>query len=183
MQRTVKKLQALDQRIQSIQDQSSAERDQYIDEAEKASRDLDRQIEAIINRHELEDPDFAEAHGLSLSHFRMDAGPQAGDWMLLASNWGPGSRSITETDSTKLTSLHQRSLKEFCGGNLPPVVAFKRRKTVLEVSFSACQPSRDIMTSITTLCTSADYLRLLGRCKERLSKRLVTQECWSRISR
>ena len=129
---TVDRLQLIEDQIKQLTLDHSTERDQLIDEAKQLLRDLDHQFEAAVERHRIEDPDYAADHGLSLTHFTVDSGERKGDWMLLASNWGLQSKSLTESDPDRLTSLHRSWLQDFCGGQLPPVVAFKRRKTMLE---------------------------------------------------
>lgn len=52
--------------------------------------------------------------------------------MLVSGSTGKHSTSITETDRNKLNPTTQTWLEEFCQGYGPPVVAFKRHKTLLE---------------------------------------------------
>ncbi|KXT06257.1 hypothetical protein AC578_9114 [Pseudocercospora eumusae] len=131
IKRTCKHLRDLEEQIK-ISTQGSQEQDILIDRATDLLRDLDRQFESITDLHQLEDPEYAANRGLSLTHFTLDSGDRRGNWMLLSSDWGSDSRSITESDPSRLTLAKKEWLKDFNDGMMPPIVAFKRRKTVLE---------------------------------------------------
>ena len=143
LRRASQKLQELDQCLRQTPD-GSPERTEFVEEATRLLQDLDRQVASILDRHELEDPEYAEAHGLSVTHFNMDDGPNRGDWMLLASNWGPQSKSITESGVDKLSAMQKKWLRQFSHlDQLPPIVAFKRRKTTVERQWHAIRTFED----------------------------------------
>ncbi|KXT11868.1 hypothetical protein AC579_4177 [Pseudocercospora musae] len=131
IKRTCKHLRYYEEQIE-ISRQGSQERDILIDQATDLLRDLDRQFDSITDLHQLEDPEYAANRGLSLTHFMLDSGDKKGNWMLLSSDWGSDSRSIIESDPSRLTLAKKEWLKNFNDGMMPPIVAFKRRKTVLE---------------------------------------------------
>lgn len=86
----------------------------------------------LCSINQLEDPGYAKQRGLSLTQFSLKDGDKKGDWMLVSGSTGKHSTSITETDKSKLTPTTQEWLEEFCAGCGPPVIAFKRHKTLLE---------------------------------------------------
>lgn len=132
IQHTAAKLQHKERQIRAIPDHSSQHRLNLIDEALLLLKDLDRQFQADVARHQLEDPTYADDHGVQVSHFEIPDGERRGDWTMLASNWGIKSRSITESNPKQLSELHQNWISDFAGGRLPQIVAFKRPKTILE---------------------------------------------------
>jgi hypothetical protein len=88
-----------------------------------------------MRRVQIDDPEYAASHGLSLTHFTIGpSSPNAGNWMMLANNWGLGSPSITENNVQLLSELHKKWLDEFAGDgpNLEKVY-FKRAKTQTEM--------------------------------------------------
>lgn len=118
LKRTREQLHGLELQIKDIPEEIG--RNKLIEQATALLRDLDRQFDAIVDRHQLEDPEYAAQRGLSLTHFTL---ADKGDWMLLSSNWGADSRSITETNVSRLSSVKRKWLEDFAGGFMPTTVS------------------------------------------------------------
>ena len=135
MERTCERIRILDGQLQHVT--YGPERDALLDQATELLKSLERQFNAIVDQHQLEDPEFAAQRGISLTHFNVETGRNTGSWKLLTSNRSAASKSITEADPNKLTSFRKEHLKEFCDGNMPRVIAFQRPKTLLERQYRA----------------------------------------------
>lgn len=132
---TCERIRRLDTQLEQVT--HGPERDALLDQAAVLLQELEKQFRAIVDQHQLEDPDFAAQRGISLTHFNVEMGKNRGPWKLLTSNRSAASKSITESDPDKLTSLRKEYLKEFCGGAIPRIVAFKRLRTLLERQYRA----------------------------------------------
>lgn len=132
MKRTIAEIQALEVRIESTPEDSE-EWCGLVGKAQAMLRDLDKQFKTVVDRHQLEDPDYAASRGLSLTHFNK-SGMHQEPWMLLTSDWSPASQSIVETQPAGLTDMHKDLIQKAChmSGNELPHIAFKRRKTLIE---------------------------------------------------
>lgn len=108
------------------------ELDNLLDHATTLLNSLEKQLKAITVRHQLAHPDYAAQRGLSVIHFNNETGPNRGPWMLLTSDGGTSAKSITEWDKDSVPSTKKEWIKEFCGGAMPEIVAYKRTKTTLE---------------------------------------------------
>lgn len=87
-----------------------------------------------MTRVQMDDPEYAAAHGISLTHFTVSSSsPNAGHWMMLSNNWGLQSRSITESNQHLLSELHNKWLGEFAGPAPVEKVFFNRTKTQTEL--------------------------------------------------
>jgi hypothetical protein len=130
LKRTHERLLELERQIELCKDK--VQRDGLLDRATDLLHDLDGQLKANVKWRQLEDPIYAAQRGLSLTHFTMDSGKNNDHWMLLTSNFGVSANSIVESDPEQMTSRDRIWLEEFCGGDIPPSIAFKRKKTMLE---------------------------------------------------
>ncbi|CAI6339823.1 unnamed protein product [Periconia digitata] len=130
LQRTREQLLELETQIDFCEDE--VKRDGLLDRATALLRELDEQLKANVKWRQLEDPIYAAQRGLSLTHFTMDSAKRNDHWMLLTSNFGVSANSIIESDPSQLASRDRDWLEEFCGGDVPPTIAFKRKKTMLE---------------------------------------------------
>lgn len=66
-----------------------------------------------VQQHQMEDPEYAAARGISVVHFAVGPGaPHSGQWMMLSSPSGKASRSILEDDTSRLSHAHRSQLEE-----------------------------------------------------------------------
>lgn len=87
-------LKLVERRVEASTGQDKVE---AIKDATRQLREFDRQFDTVIDRYQLEDPDYAEQRGLAVYNFTIDSGVKTGDWTLLASNSGKTSKSIVHS--------------------------------------------------------------------------------------
>ena len=82
---------------------------------------LDQMLKNMTHTLQMEDPEYAAAHGLSVVHFTSLFGPNLGDWSLLCRPLGRDSGSLHENDKQQLPTFFESQIEVLI---LSPLVDF-----------------------------------------------------------